>query len=161
MVEGSEIGKFISGVKTEGLFILSPLSPKIIVFSQDSMVQEKSNKTVFELNAANDCRQFLDAFLKKPDIMVELSGKESAIAKAIDTIGKAPDISKRDLETINKVVAMGGGMYSANKDISQAVASANENAAKKGVTFVDRQTNALKGNLASRGKELDEAMRTR
>jgi hypothetical protein len=158
MVEGSEIGKFISGVKTEGLSILSPYSPKVIVFSQDSMVQQNSAKTVFELNKAGDCREFFDAFLKKPDIMVELSGKETAIAKAIDTIGKSPDISKKDLETISKVVAMGGGMYSENKDISRAVASANENASKKNVTLGKQLADTAMGALAKNQKAKDDAM---
>ncbi len=155
MVEGADIAKFVSGVKTEGLSVFDPRSPKIIVLHQDSLTQETPYETVFKLNDANDCRKFLDAFLKNRDIMIELSGKESAIGKAIDTISKAPNLSKGDIDAIKKVVDTGSTPYSSNKDISNALAKMNQNAADKGLGKAIADNTM--GALAQRGKRLKEA----
>ncbi len=141
----SKIARFVSGVKTEGLSAFDPRSPKVIVLHQDTLTQEKPFEAVFKLNDAKDCRKFLDAFLNNRDIMIELSGKETAIGKAIDTIAKAPDLAKSDIETIKKVVDTGSTPYSSNRDISNALARMNQNAANRGLgeTLANNATNAI------------------
>jgi hypothetical protein len=154
MSDDDQIAKFVSGVKTEG-FGFSPYSKKVIVLSQDTLTQEKPYQTVFDLNNASDCRKFLNAFLANRDIMVELSGKEHVIAKAIDTVAKAPDLGKKDLDTINKVVETGSTPYTSNRDISKALATMNQTADNRGLGKVVADNTM--GALAQNRKRLKEA----
>jgi|GEM_PF-6139120 len=126
----SKIANFVSGVETQG-FGFSLSSKKVTVLHQDTLTQKPPYRAEFDLNSAKDCRQFLDAFIDKPDIRIDLSSKEYVVVKVIETISKAPSFSTADIQKINKAVEIAG--YGSNRDISKALAIMNQTADNRGL----------------------------
>ncbi len=139
MPEGDSIQDHVLYVKSAG--------DRVIVTSEPKMTTPP-HETAFNLKDPNECRLFLRAVEKNPDLMARIATDNGypVVARAIENLGKSfgesvPALIKTDLATINAV----GNVYSSYKNVNKAVLAARESAAGKGVTVVGEAVRNITG----------------